>query len=43
MECKGMKRIILEYYSLPLFESSDGGNGKFIPLFWSLSESEWNR
>ena len=36
MEWKGMKRIILEYYSLPLFGSFNGGNGKPIPLFGSL-------
>ena len=32
MKWKGMKRIILEYSSLPLFESFNGGNGKLIPL-----------
>ena len=42
MELKGMKRIILEYFSIPLFESFNGGNEKFIPLFESLSGSEWN-
>ena len=42
MEWKGMKRIILEYSSLPLFGSFNGGNGKLIPLFGSLSRSEWN-
>ena len=31
-----MKRIILEYSSLPLFGSFNGDNGKFIPLFGSL-------
>ena len=36
MEWKGMKRIILEYSSLPLFESLNGGNGKLILLFGSL-------
>ena len=33
MEWKGMERIILEYSSLPLFGSFNGGNEKFIPLF----------
>ena len=42
MEWKGMKRIILEYSSLLLFGSFNGGDGKFIPLFGSLSRSEWN-
>ena len=42
-ECKWMKRIILEYYFLPLFESINGGNRKSIPLFRSLSRKEWNR
>ena len=42
MEWKKIKRIILEYSSLLLFGSFNGGNGKFIPLFESLSESEWN-
>ena len=32
MEWNGMKRIILEYSSLPFFESFNGGNGKLIPL-----------
>ena len=36
-----MKRIILEYSSILLFESFNGRNGKFILLFESLSESEW--
>jgi len=36
------KKIILEYFSLPLFGSFNGGNGKLIPLFESLSEREWN-
>ena len=35
MERKGMKRIILEYSSIPLFGSFNGGNGKSIPLFES--------
>ena len=42
IEWKGMKIIILEYSSLPLFESFNGGNEKLIPLFWSLSVREWN-
>ena len=33
---KGMKIIILEYSSIPLFGSFNGGNGKSIPLFGSL-------
>ena len=37
------KRIILEYSSLLLFGSFNGGNRKFIPLFGSLSGREWNR
>ena len=37
MEWKRMKRIILEYSSIPLFGSFNGGNGKLIPLFGSLS------
>ena len=41
-EWNGMKRIILEYFFLPLFGSFNGGNGKFIPLFGSLSERKWN-
>ena len=41
-EWKGMKRIILEYSSIPLFGSFNGGNGKSIPLFGSLSGREWN-
>ena len=40
MEMNGKKRIILEYSSLPLFEIFNGGNGKFIPLFRSLSGRE---
>ena len=31
-----MKRIILEYSSLPLFGSFNRRNGKFIPVFGSL-------
>ena len=42
MEWKWMKRIILEYSSLPLFESFNRGNGKSILLSGSLSEREWN-
>ena len=42
MEWKGMKKIILEYSSLPLFEGFNGRNGKSIPLFGSLSEKKWN-
>ena len=38
----GIKRIILEYSSLPLFRSFNEGNGKFIPLFRSLIVREWN-
>ena len=32
----------LEYSSLPLFGSFNGGNGKSIPLFESLSGKKWN-
>ena len=39
---KGMKIIILEYSSLPLFGSFNRGNEKSIPLFESLSVREWN-
>ena len=42
MEWKGIKKIISKYSSLPLFGSFNGGNGKFIPLFGSLSGREWN-
>ena len=42
MEWNGIKRIILEYSSLPLFGSFNGGNRKLIPLFGSLSRREWN-
>ena len=42
MEWKWMKRIILEYSSLPLFKSFNGRNRKSILLFGSLSEREWN-
>ena len=41
-ECKWMKRIILEYYFIPLFGSINGGNGKSIQLFGSLSRKELN-
>ena len=37
IEWKGIKKIILEYSSLPLFGSFNEGNGKLIPLFGSLS------
>ena len=37
-----MKRIILEYSSLPLFGSFNRENEKFIPLFESLSERDLN-
>ena len=40
MECKGIKRIMLEYFSLPLFGSFNGENEKSIFLFGSLSERE---
>ena len=39
---KEMKRIILEYSSLPLFESFNGRKRKLIPLFGSLNGREWN-
>ena len=42
MELKGMKRIILKYSSIPSFGNFNGGNGKSIPLFGSLSGREWN-
>ena len=42
MEWKGMKRIILEYSSISLFGSFNGGNRKLILLFESLSGREWN-
>ena len=41
-EWNGMKGIVLEYSSLPLFGSFNGENGKLIPLFQSLSRREWN-
>lgn len=34
----GMERIILKYFSIPLFRSFNGESGKFIPLFGSLSK-----
>ena len=37
-----MKIIILEYSSFLLFGSFNGGIGKSILLFESLSGSEWN-
>ena len=43
MKWKLMKKIILEYYSLPLFGSFNGRNEKLIPLFGDLNEREWNR
>ena len=42
IEWKRMKIIILEYSSISLFESFNGGNEKSIPLFGSLSGREWN-
>ena len=35
-----MKRIILKYSFISLFESFNGENGKLIPLFGSLSGRE---
>ena len=43
IEWKGTKRIILEYYSLLLFKSFNGGNGMCIPLFWSLRRNKMDR
>ena len=43
MEWKGIKIIILEYFSLPMFGSFNGENRKLILLFGSLSGREWNR
>ena len=40
IEWKGIKRIILEYFSIPLFESFNVGNEKFISLFRSSSGRE---
>ena len=42
MKWKGMKKIILEYSSLSLFGSFNGGNEMLIPLFESLSGKKWN-
>ena len=42
IEWNGIKRIFLEYSSLPLFGSFNGGNRMSIPLFGSLSGREWN-
>ena len=42
MEWNGIKGIFLEYSSLFLFGSFNGGNGMYIPLFGSLSGREWN-
>ena len=42
MKWKEMKKIILEYSSIPLFGSFNGGNRKLIPLFGSLSRRKWN-
>ena len=41
-EWNEIERIILKYSSFPLFGSFNGGNGKLIFLFGSLSEREWN-
>ena len=41
-EWNGKKGIFLEYSSLLLFGSFNGGNGKSIPLFGSLSGRKWN-
>ena len=41
-EWNGIKGIFLEYFSLLLFGSFNEGNGRFIPLFGSLSGREWN-
>ena len=40
MKWKEMKRIILEYSSISLFGSFNGGNRNLIPLFGSLSGRE---
>ena len=42
MELKGMKRIILKYFSILLFGSFNGGNEKLIHLFGSLSRREYS-
>ena len=38
-----MKRIILEYFSLLLFVTFNGENGRFIPLVWKFKweEMKW--
>ena len=41
-EWNGIKGIFLKYSSLSLFGSFNGGNGRSIPLFGSLSGREWN-
>ena len=43
MKWKGTKRIILEYYSLLLFRSFNGGNRMCIPLFGSLRRNKMDR
>ena len=43
MKWKGIKRLIVEYSSLPLFGSFNRRNGKSIPLFENLSRREWNK
>ena len=42
MEWNG-KNIILEYSSLPLFGSFNGGNGKLIPSFIEVRGNEMGR
>ena len=43
MEWKRMKKIILEYSSILLFESFNEGNESSFPcLFGSLSRRKWN-
>ena len=42
IEWNRIKGIFLEYSSLFLFGSFNGGNGMSIPLFGSLSGREWN-
>ena len=42
IEWKWMKKIILEYSFIPLFESINGDNGESISLFGSLSWRECN-
>ena len=37
-----LKKIILGYSFIPLFESFCGGKEKFISLFESLTRREWN-